>query len=141
VPPVHPLLLDYDADRLAAAARDADLRLVLLFGSRATGQADEESDLDVAVLAGHRRVDVGALYEALGPAFPGHELDVALLNDADPLFRYEVMRAARLLYGDPDLFAEQQAFAYRAFSDSADLRALEGALSRKKLDRLLRAAT
>src|SRR5690606_39744785 len=95
VPPVHPLLLDYDADRLAAAARDADLRLVLLFGSRATGQADEESDLDVAVLAGHRRADVGAPYEALGPAFPGHELDGGLLNDADPPFPYAVIPAAR----------------------------------------------
>jgi hypothetical protein len=45
-----------------------------------------------------------------------------------------------LLFGDPDLFAEREAHAYRFFMESADLRAHERALSADKLARLLDAA-
>lgn len=129
---------------LAEAAESLGLRLVVRYGSRATAAGPPptpESDLDIAVLAGARRVAPFELYEALAPLFPDADLDLALLNDADPLFRYEVLRRSDLLYGDPDLYAEIRAFAYRDFVDSADLRALEAALSRKKLDRLLDAAS
>lgn len=130
-----------DAQALAAAADALDLRLVVLFGSRARGGAGHPgSDLDVGVVAGAQRVSLMGVFQALAPAFIGEPLDVAILNDTDPLFRYEVFSRSELLYGDPDLYAEYCAFAYRAFVESADLRALEAALSRKKLDRLLHAA-
>jgi hypothetical protein len=64
--------------------------------------------------------------------------------DADPLFRWEIMDRATLLYGDLDEFLEYRAFAYRDFVDSADLRALERTLSDYKLERIrerLRAAS
>jgi predicted nucleotidyltransferase len=128
---------------LAAAAERLGLRLVVRFGSRAVGAVPPptpESDLDIAVLAGERQLSATELFLELEGAFPGVELDLALLNDADPLFRYEVLRRSDLLFGDPDLYAEYQAYAYRDFVDSADLRALEDVLSRRKLRRLLDAA-
>ncbi len=131
-----------DGHALAAAAEALGLRLVVLFGSRARGgRAHPASDLDVGVVAGAHRVSLLEVHRTLAPVFGGENLDVALLNDADPLFRYEVFARSELLYGDPDLYAEYCAFAYRAFVESADLRALEAALSQKKLDRLLDAAT
>lgn len=128
---------------LRAAAVRLGLRLVVRFGSRATGAVPPPapgSDLDIAVLAGERWVTLAEVYAVLADAFPGVELDLALLNDADPLFRFEVFRRSDLLFGDPDVYAEYQLYAYRAFMDSADLRALESALSRRKLQRLLDAA-
>ena len=125
---------------LAEVAEALGLRLVIRHGSRAVGAEPPpmpESDLDIAVLVGARHRALSEIYAALAPLFPDHDLDLARLNDADPLFRFEVLRRSDLLYGDPDLYAELQAFAYRDFVDSADLRALEAALSRKKLDRLL----
>jgi hypothetical protein len=82
--------------------------------------------------------------DALGPAFPGEQLDIALLRDADPLFRWEILERTTLLYGDIDDFLAYRAFAYRDFIDSADLRELERILSARKLERIgerLRAAS
>lgn len=127
--------VDFDRERLEAAAGELGLRLVVLYGSYARRSAREESDLDIAVL--------GCLVEGymnchriLADAFSGYSLDLVRLEDADALFRYEIMRDAIYLYGDRDLFAEYRAFAYRDFVDSADLFALEGALSRRKLSRI-----
>ena len=64
------------------------------------------------------------LSEALGPL----PLDMARIESAGALFRHEIMRVAILLYGDPDLFCEYRAYAYRDFVDSADLLALEETL-------------
>jgi predicted nucleotidyltransferase len=132
--------LVHDEAALAAAAEALDLRLVVLFGSHATGAGlHAESDVDIGVVAGSQWITALDAFTALAPAFAGN-LDVAILNDTDPLFRFEVFSQARLLYGDPDLFAEYQVYAYRDYMDSEDLRALEAALTRKKLDRLLNAA-
>ena len=131
---------EYDDSALAHAAERLGIRLVLAFGSRVRGGrvlSDEERDLDLAFHAGSRWVDLLELYEALQPIFPNVTLDLAILNGADPLFRYEVFRRCEVLYGDPDVFAEYDAYVYRDYVDSADLRALQEALSRKKLDALL----
>ena len=131
----------YDAAALSTAAGRLGLRLVVRFGSRAAGAVPpprDESDVDVAVLADPaRRVTLPELAHALAPAFPGLDLDVAILNDADPVFLDEVFRRCDLLWGDPLLFAEREAHAYRAFMETADLRALERAVWRRLLDTLL----
>lgn len=127
----------YDAERLDAACRDLDLKLVVLFGSRATGSPPPtaESDLDLAVWTGapNARERFWTLHRALAEAFAGHVLDLVVLDTTDPLFRHEIMRAGVLLWGDQDRFFDYRAYAYRAFVDSADLRALEDALFRKKM--------
>ncbi len=129
---------------LAAVAERLGLRLVVRYGSRADGAVPppgEESDLDLAVLASpEHRIWPHEAADALADVFPDLSLDVAILNSADPLFLAEIFRRCDLLYGDPLLFAEWQAYAYRSFHDSADLRETERALSRRKLDLLLDAA-
>jgi predicted nucleotidyltransferase len=132
--------LSYDAERLQAVCARLALRLAVLFGSRATGMPSPSagSDLDVAVL-GEIGAPAGALLSylrELAPVFGEHSLDLVLLDTADPLLRWEVMRSGVLLCGDPDVFLEYRAFAHRDFVDSADLRELEGALFRKKMDHL-----
>ena len=123
--------------RLSAAAREFGLRLVVLFGSHARGrpQPGPESDVDVAV-HGCPRDKYWECYKAIGEAFGRVELDLVRLEDADPLFRYEIMQSGILLEGDSDLFCEYRAYAYRDFIDSADLFALEQTLFRKKMARL-----
>jgi predicted nucleotidyltransferase len=124
------------------------VRLLVLFGSHSPGglPPGPGSDVDLALSFGRdaSRVPVLDLHELLAPAFPGGQLDIVLLHDADPLFRWEIMERATLLYGDVDEFLEYRAFAYRDFVDSADLRALERTLSDYKLERIrerLRAAS
>ncbi|MDZ7659453.1 type VII toxin-antitoxin system MntA family adenylyltransferase antitoxin [Fodinibius sp.] len=127
--------MENDRERLTEVAGLYGLRLVVLYGSYARGAAGGGSDLDIAVLG----CPAGAYldcYQSLSHSFPGHTLDLVRLESADALFRYEIMRDAVLLYGDPDLFCEYRAFAYRDFVDSADLLALEETLSQKKLEQI-----
>jgi uncharacterized protein len=129
--------IPYDPERLEAVCRELGLRLVVLFGSRATGMPPPppESDLDVAVLGsrGGAPVTFWGCYRELAEVFGGMDLDLVLLHEADPLLRWEIMSRGSLLCGDPDEFLEYRAFAFRDFVDSEDLRELEDALFRKKM--------
>ncbi len=128
----------YDPARLESVAQALGLRLVVLFGSYATGHPPPgpESDLDIAVL--DRELPTWerwrVVYGALAEVFDGYDVDLAFLNTADPLFRYEVMRSGRRLYGDPVEFWAYRAFAFRDYQDSADLRSLEHVLFIKKMN-------
>ena len=124
-------------DCLARVAQTFNLRLVVLYGSRARRRPPPrpDSDVDVAVL-GCPPGQFWACYLALCDCVTAGPLDMVRLESAGPLFRQEIMREGILLHGDPDLFAEYHAFAYRDFVDSADLFALEATLFRKKMSRL-----
>lgn len=128
----------YNPDQLANVAEKLELRLVILFGSRARGSPapTPDSDIDIAIL-GLPKSRYWDCLRALGEVFRELPLDVVRLENADPLFRHEVMHKAILLWGDPDLFSEYRAFAYRDFIDSADLFGLEQVLFTKKM-KLLR---
>ncbi len=127
--------------RAAEVAQRFGLRMLVLYGSRARGRDPApapDSDVDVAVLGCLRERFFDCL-DAVAGIFPQLEVDLARFEDADPLFRYEIMRDAVLLAGDEDLFCEYRAYAFRDFVDSADLRALEEALHRKRMKRIAEA--
>ncbi|GIX29051.1 MAG: hypothetical protein KatS3mg123_2932 [Burkholderiales bacterium] len=125
----------YDPERLADVAKRYGLRLVVLYGSHAKHHAGPESDLDIAVL-GCRAEEFLDCYTDLAEVFQRYSLDLVRLEDADPLLRHEIMHQNVLLWGDPDLFYEYRAYAYRDFIDSSDLFALEDLLFRKKMARM-----
>lgn len=128
------ILPEHDHAALGDAFLSFGLGLVVLYGSwaRRAPPPGPESDIDLAVL-GCATEDASRLHAALGGIFPTAPVDLVRLEDADPLFRYEVMECGVLLAGDPDRFCEYRAYAYRDFTDSADLRALEAELHRKKM--------
>jgi len=127
-------LPNFDPNRLKQVADQFGLRLVVLFGSWARWRPmpGPDSDVDIAVL-GCGREAYWECFKALGEVFPGHMLDLVRLEEADPLFRHEVMSESVLLWGDPDQYYEHRAYAYRDFTDSADLFALERTLHKKKM--------
>lgn len=133
--PIRPL--PYDPDRLAEAVCAIRPRLLILFGSWATASPPPgpESDVDMAIL-GCPKEKFWECHRLLSAACPEHELDLVRLEDADPLFRDEVMRQGILLAGDPDQFCDDRAYAYRDFVDSADRFALEQTLFEKKMANL-----
>jgi predicted nucleotidyltransferase len=100
--------------------------MLVLFGSHAPGglppRPDSDVDLALRFAPGAARPSRWRIFDALEPLFPGHELDLVMLADADPLLRWEIMERGVLLAGDIDAFHEYRAFAYRDFVDSADLR-------------------
>lgn len=130
-------MLRIDQQSLSTTARTFGLRLVVLFGSRAKGRPEPgpESDVDVAI-HGCPRERYWDCYKAINEAIGVAEVDLVRLEDADPLFRDEIMQSGVLLDGDPDFFCEFRAYAYKDFVDSADLFTLEETLFRKKMQRL-----
>lgn len=102
-------------ERLVEVARKHGLTLVLLFGSRAGGQAHAQSDWDVAVqMKGFewtKYSDISwDLAEALG--IPGERLDLSCVDIADPLFLKKISDTAVVLYGEPRAY---NAFLLKAF--------------------------
>jgi len=99
------------------------LDLVVLHGSKATGVSiSQESDVDIAVyrkaekLSFKEEIDLISKFQQLFD----EEVDVKQLNNK-PLFFYEVMKDAKLLYGNQTVFDEMYLHAYKQFIDSKSL--------------------
>jgi predicted nucleotidyltransferase len=108
-----------DDDALRELAGERGIVLALVYGSAARGSTHAHSDLDVAVLL--ERMPSGdqllRLYADAERIAPRHRVDLAILNHADPLFLYQAVRDAKLLFGNPTAFAELQARAFRQYVD------------------------
>jgi len=97
--------------------------LCYLHGSVANGTAREDSDVDIAVLFKQEPSDpieaTGALLQALEGYMPGREKDVALLNEASPLFKQIVASTGKLLYArSPDDALRFELRAMHEYEDS-----------------------
>lgn len=130
--------LSYDPEKLERACRELGLAMLVAYGSRAGGAREPapDSDLDLAILGRgfHGWESLSACLKGLENVLGHYSLDVVFLSEADPLFRWEIMRDGLLLFGDPIEFQEYRAFAYKDFVDSADLRRVEQALFRKRMN-------
>jgi predicted nucleotidyltransferase len=96
-----------DVDRLvetlaAVLARHGGVRLAFLFGSRATGRARPDSDVDLAFLPADPALslwDEGLLQHALEQAL-GLPVDLVRLDGAGPVLRWQVARDGKLVHAD-----------------------------------------
>jgi predicted nucleotidyltransferase len=113
------------------------ITLAILHGSRATGNANRDSDWDVAVLGGHvlsrdERSSVRrAFAEKLGVT--DERVDVSDLRSASPLLRYRVALHGRLIEGDPREFREFQVRAWKDYLNNRKIFDLQAAFLDKAL--------
>lgn len=85
-----------------AAAFFPEVRLAVLFGSTARGQARARSDVDLGLLLAPYSPELRFRVEAgLGRA-AGRPVDVTLLDDAPPLLRFEIAKEGILLFERED---------------------------------------
>ena len=94
-------------------------RLLVQYGSTVSGRTHAGSDVDVAVLfdgvPDYTRL--GSLLADLEGALPGCDVDLGLLNHADPLFLKKVLESARLLAGSPRDLATLRLYSFRRYQD------------------------
>src|SRR5512144_135707 len=93
-----------DPADLETIARRHGIELLLEFGSVVTGQVHPRSDLDLAVLFDRPVVsfeELADLRHELQTLNPDREVDLAIINHADPLFLRRITERCRLLHGSP----------------------------------------
>ncbi len=122
-------LSEEQRQKLKGIGEKFDLKLLVLYGSRAKGIERKGSDMDIAVLA-RKPIDFKTflnLYSALSQVLAPleGELDLVELRGKDPLFLYQIFTNCHLLYGDPVTYNEFQAFAFKNYFDSGDIFRLE----------------
>jgi len=111
------------------------LRLVVLYGSVATGAAKEDSDIDIAV-CGKSVLDLKEIIEIIDEftaALQKNEIDIKSLHHADPLFRQQVMESGILLYGDELDFVKFKIYAFRDYVESKSLFDLKEKMVKERL--------
>jgi predicted nucleotidyltransferase len=105
---------------LDCVARSFGVRLVLQFGSSVTGKLHPRSDVDVAVLLERAELPLeeqARLLHELQRLFPDRDVDLAVLNHADPLFLKKVTESCRLLHGTPADLERLKLHAFKRYQD------------------------
>jgi predicted nucleotidyltransferase len=128
-----------DALALERVAREFGIELIVEFGSMVTGQVHPRSDLDLAILLGRSPLsfaDLAHLRHELHLLHPHQEVDVAIINHADPLFLKKITERCRLLYGSPRRLAELKIYAFKRYQDHRRYLRLEREYVRRTLARL-----
>jgi predicted nucleotidyltransferase len=105
---------------LEGIAQKHGIRLLLQFGSTVGGQVHARSDVDLGVLLERLtptfRQHAEVLHD-LQTLFPDREVDLAVLNHADPLFLKKVTDNCRLLHGSPADLRQLQLSAFKRYHD------------------------
>ena len=130
-----------DAARLSAVCQAHGIRLLLQFGSTVSGRSHAASDLDLAALLERRPASLDAHAELvldLQALLPGQEVDVALINEADPLFLKKITERCSLLYGTPRALSELKIYAFKRYQDHRRFLAMERAYVSDKIRALSR---
>jgi len=107
-------------DKIARIARKYGLKLVLLFGSEVNGKTHPGSDLDIAVMFEDSAVAEERLFDLIAKLqeiFRERNVDLGLINKADPLFLKKILERCELVYGEPRALAELKMYAFRRYID------------------------
>lgn len=125
--------------KIAKIAKEYNLRLVLLFGSEVSGKVHQRSDIDIAVMFGEAATADERLLDLIADLrgiFAEGEVDLSLINGADPLFLKKILENCELVSGEPRSLAELKMYAFRRYIDHKSYLRLEKQYVRRLLDRL-----
>lgn len=112
-------MINIDLNQIARIAKNHNLELVYLFGSKIDGRKNEESDLDLAVKFAEKYTAESYLnlYHDLSNIFPEENIDLVVLNETDPFFATEVLQKGKLLFEQKNKNQEFSRITFRKFND------------------------
>ncbi|MFY9463413.1 MAG: nucleotidyltransferase domain-containing protein [Candidatus Sungiibacteriota bacterium] len=103
-----------------------DIKLIILFGSRAAGKTGAQSDTDIAALADHPLTieEKGRIAEEAGRLLGISEdtIDTIDIWHAPPLLQQEIAQNGKLLHGDAFDFIRFRVLAWKRYLDTAKFR-------------------
>ncbi|MFH1413078.1 MAG: nucleotidyltransferase domain-containing protein [bacterium] len=118
--------------KIAKIAKKLQLKLIVIFGSFASGKHRKDSDLDIAVL-GSKEVSFNeqiSLTNELSLIF-NKNIDLSILNRANPLLLFQASKNPILLYGRRQDFLKFKLYAFNAYNDYAPYFEMEKNLNKK----------
>ncbi len=118
--------------KIAKIAKKFQLKLIVVFGSFANGKNRKDSDLDIAVL-GSRDVSFNkqiSLINELSMIF-NKNIDLSVLNNANPLLLFQTSKNSVLLYGSRQDFLKFKLYAFKTYNDYAPYFEMEKNLNKK----------
>jgi len=120
--------------------KNNDLIFVTVFGSQVSGKTHKESDLDIGILSKNKigYQQYKNLFGELGDVFKGENVDVRILNDSDPLFRYQAFFPSQLLYGNEMDYLNYKAFAFKDYIDNDKIFKMVADNNRKQVNKLVK---
>lgn len=123
-------------NEIARIAEAHGVLLLLQFGSSVTGKVHRRSDVDLAALLNRSRISLSertALLHDLQGQFPDREVDLAILNHADPLLLKKIMESCRLLYGESRRLHFLKIYAFKRYQDHGKYFEMERRFIAKRL--------
>ena len=105
---------------LGVIAKKYGVLLILRFGSSVTGKTHARSDVDIAILLDRPNIPFQEYADLLGDMqrlFPGQEVDLALINHADPLFLKKITDDCEILYGLVERLHRLKIYAFKRYQD------------------------
>lgn len=110
--------MSYEAEKLNLVAKKHHISLLVLFGSRVKGSYSPESDLDLGVLFENNTFDRIKVISDLISVFPGFDLDLVMLNHADPILKFEIISNYQILYcADQETFISFYTNTVKQYND------------------------
>ncbi len=123
---------------IASIARAHELSLVLQFGSTVGNRERHPgSDVDVAVRFSGKVPSFDKqlrLLQELQDVYPGEDVDLAVINHADPLYLNRITGNCRLLYGATRELQELKIYAFKRYQDHLPYFAMEQEFVHRYLD-------
>ena len=101
-------------------AQQHGIQLLLQFGSTVSGHVHRQSDVDLAVLLDRPSLSFGeyaGLLHDLQSLYPDRDVDLVLINRADPLLLKKITDICRLLYGPVRRLQELRIYAFKRYQD------------------------
>ncbi len=122
--------------QLKSIAEQHGIRILLQFGSTVSGHVHPRSDADLAVLLDRPSLssqEYADLLHDLQALFPDREVDLVLINQADPLLLKRITDSCYLLHGPVRRLQELRIYAFKRYQDHRKYLALERDFVRRSL--------
>ncbi|MFA5961814.1 MAG: nucleotidyltransferase domain-containing protein [Parcubacteria group bacterium] len=118
--------------KIAKIAKKFHLKLVILFGSFSSGKNRADSDMDIAVLGLNIASfdDQLCLTNEFSQIFQSN-VDLTVINSANPLLSFQISKNAVLLFGSQQEFMKFKLYAFHMFNDYAPYFQMEKNLNKK----------
>mgnify|MGYP001585179975 CR=1 FL=1 len=118
-------MVNIDREKIEGIAKDHQLKLLVLFGSQATGHTHKKSDVDVGYLA-DREIDYRENYDItlkLARIFQNPDVEFVNLDNVSPVLKKQVADQGIVLFeSKKGIFDEFSICANRIYMDTKPLR-------------------